>query len=174
MCPAGHGGHLSHPLATVVDMEAIAGLLFWGGLLVLVSRWVMRSYRGPSPKAQVTPTRPAAPAAKPSVALAEYEESAREAGALVDGLIIGHHLTRTHYKDRLEEQAETIDHLRAEVAADSYLDDEEADDFDEFAGDSTVGFADGFGEAEADDLDGLGDADDPWDDEIFGYDEDED
>ena len=151
-------------------METIVGLLFGGGLLVLVSRWVLRSYRGPAPKAPVTQTGPA----KPWVALEAVEESAREAGALVDGLIIGHHLTRTHYKDRLDEQAETIETLRAEVAADSYLGDDEADDFDEFAGHDTVGFAGGFGEAEADDLDGLGDADDPWDDGIFGYDEDED
>jgi hypothetical protein len=157
-------------------METIVGLLIWGGLLVLVSRWVLRSYHGPSPKAPVTPTRPTAPSVRTSSAPAAVEESAREAGALVDGLIIGHHLTRTHYKDQLDEQAETIDALRAEVAADTHLGDDdfdELDDADDLGRYGAGGVADGFGEAEADDLDGFGAEEDPWDDDVFGYDEDD-
>ena len=139
-------------------METIVGLLIWGGLLVLVSRWVLRSYRGPSRKAAVTSTPPAAPTGRPPVAPAALEASDREAGALVDGLIIGHHLTRTHYQDRLDDQAETIDVLRAEVAADSYLGD---DDLDE-----------DLDEADTEELEGMSGADDPWDDDIYGDDED--
>jgi hypothetical protein len=170
---------LSHRSASVLDMDIIVGTLIWGGLLVLVSRWLMRSYRGRSPRAPVTPTQPTqptAPSAKPSIAPAAVEESAREAGALVDGLIIGHYLTRGHYQDRLDEQAETIDGLRAEVAADTYFGDDDLDDFDDandLGGYGTVGFADGFEEAEADDLDGLGAAGNPWDDDVFGHDEDD-
>jgi hypothetical protein len=157
-------------------MDIIVGLLIWGGLLVLASRWVMRSYRGPSRRAPVTPTQPTAPSARPSIAPAAGEESAREAGALVDGLIIGHYLTRGHYQDRLDEQAETIDGLRAEVAADPYFGDDDLDDLDDandLGGYGTVGFADGFEEAEAEEFDGLGAAGDPWDDDVFGDDEDD-
>ena len=164
-------GRVSHPLVMVLDMETIVGLLIWGGLLVLVSRWVMRSYRASSSTTPVTPTRPAAPSPRPSTAQPPVDESARESGALVDGLIIGHHLTRTHYQDRLAEQAETIDALRAEAREDAYLGD---DDLDDVGGDGTVGFADGFGEAESEDLDDPGAADEFWDDDVFGHDEDDD
>lgn len=138
-------------------METIVGLLIWGGLLVLVVRWVMRSSRGPSPRAPVTPVRSAPPSLWRSTAPTAVEESARETGALVDGLIIGHHLTRTHYQERLAEQAGTIHALRADAVAAAYLGDDRDD------------FEDG-----PDELDGLGGTGDPWDDDVFGYDEDED
>ena len=163
-------------------METIVGLLFWGGLLVLVSRWVMRSSRGSSPR---TPDTPASPSLWRSTAPPAVEESARETGALVDGLIIGHHLTRTHYQDRLAEQAETIHALRADAVTEAYLGDDDRDDLEEAHGPGgygavgygAVGDADGFGEVEdagSAELDGFGGTGDPWDDDIFGYDEDED
>jgi hypothetical protein len=165
------GRLLSHRLASVLDMETIVGSLFWGGLLVLVSRWVMRSYRGASPRTPRTPARPAAPYPRPSVAPPTVEESARESGALVDGLIIGHHLTRTHYQDRLSEQAETIDALRADAADQAYLGGDDLDEVDDVGGYGAVDFADGLGEAGSDESDESGAADDPWDDDVFGYDE---
>jgi hypothetical protein len=151
-------------------METIVGLLFWGGLLVLVSRWVMRSYRGASPRTPATPIPPAAPSPGPSTAPPTVEESARESGALVDGLIIGHHLTRTHYQDRLAEQAETIDALRADAADHTYPGGDDFDDVDDVGGYGAVSFS----EAGSDESDEFEAADDPWDDDLFGYDEDDD
>jgi hypothetical protein len=71
-----------------------------------------------TPQVTATPVPPA------------VEESARVTEALVDGLIIGHHLTRTHYQDRLTEQAETIDALRADATDGIYLGDDDLDSSD--------------------------------------------
>ncbi len=169
---------MSHGLGSVRGMEIIVGLLFWGGLLVLVSRWVVRSYRGSSSRAPVTPPRPVVPTTRPSAAPPTVEESAREGGALVDGLIIGHHLTRTHYEERLAEQAEVVEALRADVADHAYLGGDGDDDDDDVGGYGAVGVADGLGDAELDEFgpdgsDESGAEDDLWDDDVFGYDEDD-
>jgi hypothetical protein len=157
-------------------METIVGLLIWGGLLVLVIRWVVRTARGVPPKAPVAPTQPAAsPPARPAVAHMAVEDTPREAEALVDGLIIGHYLTRTHYEDRLDEQAEVIDALRTAAADDTYFGDDDVDEHDDLEdgrGSGAGGFADGFGQADGDEFDGFGAADDPWGD-VFGDDEDD-
>lgn len=160
-------------------MEIIVGLLFWGGLLVLVSRWLVRSYRGSSSRTAVTSTRPVVPTTRPSAAEPTVEGSAREGGALVDGLIIGHHLTRTHYEERLAEQAEVVEALRADVADHAYLGGDDLDGEDDLDGYGAVGSADGLGDAELDEFgsdgsDESGADDDPWDDDVFGYDEDDD
>jgi hypothetical protein len=157
-------------------METIVGLLFWGGLLVLASRGVMRLYRGPSSRVPVAPARPVVPPTRPLAAQPTVEESARESGALVDGLIIGHHLTRTHYEDRLAEQAEAMESLRADIADHTYTGGDDLDDGDVMGGVDAVGSSDGFGNVEGDEFgsDESGVGDDPWDDDVFGYDEDDD
>ncbi len=180
--------------------EIVVGVLVGGGLLVLVSWGVVRWFRGSDPGSAVAPPRPPVPAPDPPTtaplptpptpaAAVIFGETEREAGALVDGLIIGHHLTRTHYEDRLEDQAETIEALRTDVAAAWYPgddadpgDDAEDDGFDDV--DDLDGFGSGgaFGQAVRDPdldpdldpgLDGFGAAGDPWEDDVFGFDEDD-
>jgi hypothetical protein len=110
----------------------------------------------------------------PTFCSTQAEESGRESGALVDGLIIGHHLTRTHYEDRLAAQAETIDALRAGAAEHAYLSDnevEDPDDLDAVGGYKAVGFAGGSSEAGSNELDEFEAAEDPWEDDTFGHDD---
>jgi hypothetical protein len=193
--PPGYGlVHGEREIGEIMDIvEIIVGVLLAGGLLVLVSRGGMRLFRGPDPGSAVAPPRPPAPAPgppttaplpTPPAARVILGETEQEAGALVDGLIIGHHLTRTHYEDRLEDQAETIDALRADVAAAWYPGDD-ADPDDDAEDDGSGGFGSGgaFGQGvQVPDLDPDLDpelaefdaAGDPWEDDVFGFDEDDD
>lgn len=116
----------------------------------------------------MTPPRPVVPSTRASAAQPEVEESAREGGALVDGLIIGHHLTRTHYEDRLAEQAEAMGALRDDVADHEYVGGDDLDDVDDVGGHDAER-----GEFGSEGSDESGAGDDPWDDDVFGYEDDD-
>lgn len=104
-------------------MDIVIGLIFWCGLLLLVLTWISRtdltgrrSSGGGVPSARPTaPPPPIRPwtAAEPQVRRAELQQL-REDEPLTDGLVIGHYLTRDHYRDRSDGLEEHIDELTAE------------------------------------------------------------
>ncbi len=88
-------------------MDIIVGIIFWGGLLVLVLGWLTRSAdggpsHGASGSDRTWTTRSAAPT-PPGPAVPATEARQRETDALTDGLVIGHFLTRDHERRRLDE-----------------------------------------------------------------------
>ena len=103
-------------------MDIVIGLIFWGGLLLLTLTWIGRTgLTGRRSGSGVPPARPTAPppaipprpAAQPQSRHAESQEM-REDEALADGLVIGHFLTRDHYRERIAGLEHHIDELTAE------------------------------------------------------------
>lgn len=143
----------------------IVGTIVWGGLLWLALAWLIR---GPKPK----PSRPASPldpgagraggsavAPTPPVArqLPPDEQRLRVDDALVDGLVIGHFLTRDHYERRIGELEDSIDELGHE--RDPWIDGGVGDDDLEHGTDY----------AEFDAMGGFGV--EPWADDLFDMDD---
>jgi hypothetical protein len=159
-------------------LEFLIGTLFWGGLLVLVILWMGRGRRRGSSTGQAwTHERPAPPsttarAASPSPAdrgsrptpvRAEVRDEA-VSDALVDGLVIGHFLTRDHFTRRVEELEGQVDDLRS--AQRSWT-----DDWSDSASDVVDDLDADLDLAEFDAMGGFGV--EPWADELFGPDEDD-
>lgn len=82
----------------------------------------------------------------------------READALVDGLVIGHFLTRDHYRARIDELEDSIDELAGE--RDRWL---------EFAIAGDDGDDEDLDLAEFDAIGGFGV--EPWADDLFDLDD---
>ena len=101
-------------------MDIVVGLIFWGGLLLLTLNWLSRSLsagyhtNAPArPDTRVVPHSggvPQPPAGISGVA-DPAEQELREDEALADGLVIGHFLTRDHYRDRIAHLEGQIDEL---------------------------------------------------------------
>jgi hypothetical protein len=146
-------------------MDIVIGIIVWGGLLWLTLAWLMRGSKaepapsgpatglgaGRSGTSAVAPTRPVARQ------LSADEQRMRVDDALVDGLVIGHFLTRDHYQRRIGELEDSIDELGSE--RDPWLD---------------GGFTDedldaGTDHAEFDVLGGFGV--EPWADDLFDFDD---
>lgn len=144
------------------------GIVFWGGVFVAIAAFLTGGPTGGQRRGARTvataPVRGASPDPRP-----------RDDGALVDGLIIGHVLTRDHYRPQvadLEEQLDALESRYADVWAAAGDDDGHAgedagpggpldggfdDSFDRFGG-SGDGFGDDFGDGFGDGLDdGFGD-----------------
>ncbi|MFU8841202.1 MAG: hypothetical protein ACNA8R_10850 [Nitriliruptoraceae bacterium] len=146
-------------------MDFVIGLIFWGGLLLLVLTWISRTgLTGRRSSGGVPPARPAAPpppirpwtAAEPQARRADLQQL-REDEALTDGLVIGHYLTRDHYRERIDGLEDHIEELTTErdhwSDAAAMGDDVDADlDYAEF--DAMAGF-------------GL----EPWADDLFDPDD---
>lgn len=146
-------------------METVLGLLFWGGLLLLTLSWFARTdltgrrSSGARSTAQPMPPPPAvAPRSAPDhrTRAADLQEL-REDEALADGLVIGHFLTRDHYRDRISGLEDHIDDLTAE--RDSWLE-------TAAGGDDLV---DELDYAEFDAMGGFGV--EPWADDLFDLDD---
>lgn len=146
-------------------MDIVIGTIFWGGLIWLSLAWLMR---GPKPK----PSRPgprvdpgadraggSAVASTPPATrqLPPDEQRKRVDDALVDGLVIGHFLTRDHYQRRIGELEDSIDELGHE--RDPCLDGGLGDDDLEHGTDY----------AEFDAMGGFGV--EPWADDLFDMDD---
>ena len=84
-------------------MEVIIGAVFWGGLLILVLVWIGRGTRRRGPTRGQAPE----PAAPPDGRERQVND------ALVDSLVIGHYLTRDHYRTRLDDLESDAEGLRA-------------------------------------------------------------
>ncbi|TVP69123.1 MAG: hypothetical protein EA340_07695 [Nitriliruptor sp.] len=158
--------------------EFLIGTLFWGGLLVLVLLWMDRGRRRgrstgqawtgqrpapPSTTGRSASSTPVAPGPRTTPVAAEDRDE-RVSDALVDGLVIGHFLTRDHFTQRVDELEGEVDDLRS--AQRSWADDwadSASDTFDDL--DADLDFA------EFDAMGGFGV--EPWADEMFGPDEDD-
>lgn len=160
-------------------LEFLVGTLFWGGLLVLVLLWLGRGRRRgrsvgrawdgqrTAPPASAVPGTPSTPVANdprtaPVGTTAERDE--RVDDALVDGLVIGHFLTRDHSTRRIDELEGQVDELRS---ADR-----------DWAGDWSDGASDPIDELDADldlaEFDAMGGFGvEPWADDLVGHDEDD-
>ncbi len=146
-------------------MDIVIGLIFWGGLLLLTLTWIGRTgltgRRSGSGVASARPTAPPPaipprPSAQPQVRHAESQEM-REDEALADGLVIGHFLTRDHYRERIAGLEDHIDELTAE--RDPWLE-------TAAGGDDLV---DELDYAEFDAMGGFGV--EPWADDLFDHDD---
>ena len=159
-------------------LEFLIGTLFWGGLLVLVILWMGRGRRRRSRAGQAwTHERPAPPSTTPragsstaadrgsrtSPARAEARDQ-QVSDALVDGLVIGHFLTRDHFTRRVDELEGELDDLRS--AQRSW-----PDDWSDSASDTIDDLDADLDLAEFDAMGGFGV--EPWADEMFGPDEDD-
>ena len=159
-------------------LEFLIGTLFWGGLLVLVILWIDRGRRrGSSADRAGSHERPAARAATgrsasstpvvhgPRTTPVGAEDRDQQVGdALVDGLVIGHFLTRDHFTRRLDALEDEVDGLRS--AQRSWSDDgsdPSSDALDDLDADLDL--------AEFDAIGGFGV--EPWADEMFGPDGDD-
>ena len=159
-------------------MDVVLGLLFWGGLLALTLVWIARTgltgnrtHRPPRSHDPQQPPRPTSTSAWSATAppghtpparhdprrpMAE-EQRLREDEALADGLIIGHFLTRDHYRREIDDLQGHLDDATeqqqrwAQAAATGDEDDDE-DDYAEF---DAIG---GFGV-------------EPWADDLFDHDD---
>lgn len=147
-------------------MDIVIGIVFWGGLLWLTLAWLTRvgksepARRAPSTghgdgRSTGSPVGPAAAGQR-----LPNEHRLREGEALVDGLVIGHFLTRDHYERRIGELEDSIDELGH--ARDPWIDDLAVGD---------DGFEHGTDYAEFDAMGGFGV--EPWADDLFDM-EDED
>ena len=146
-------------------MDLVIGLIFWGGLLLLTLTRISRTgLTGRRSSDGVPPARPTAPPphVRPSPAAAPQ---ARRAGlqqlrgdeALADGLVIGHFLTRDHYR---REIADLEDHL-----------DDATDQQQRWAEQAATGddIYDDLDYAEFDAMGGFGV--EPWADDLFDHDD---
>jgi len=131
-------------------MDTVLGLLFWGGLLLLTLSWFARTgltgRRSSSARSTAQPMPPP-PTVSPRSApdhrtrAADLQEL-REDEALADGLVIGHFLTRDHYRDRISGLEDHIDELTAErdqwletaAAGDGLFDELDYAEFDAMGG----------------------------------------
>ena len=145
-------------------MDFLVGLIFWGGLLLLTLSWIARTgltgrrSAGGSHVARTPPSRPAAPprpAPRHRVRPDDLQQM-REDEALADGLVIGHFLTRDHYRDRIDGLEDDLDSI--------------TDDRDRWRESAAAGddLEDVLDDAEFDALGGLGV--EPWADELFDED----
>jgi len=158
--------------------EFLIGTLFWGGLLVLVLLWMDRGRRrGRSTGQAWTGQRPAPPSTTArsessapvtrgpwTAPVGAEDRDERVSDALVDGLVIGHFLTRDHFTQRVDELEGEVDDLRSTQR--SWTDDgadSDSDPIDHL--DADLDFA------EFDAMGGFGV--EPWADEMFGPDEDD-
>jgi len=159
-------------------LEFLLGLLVWGGLLVLVIRWMDRGRRRgssvgqtwtherPAPSSTTAPSvasTPVAPAARTTPVRAADRDQ-RVDDALVDGLVIGHFLTRDHFTRRVDELEGEVEDLRS--AQRSWT-----DDWSDAASDALDDLDTDLDLAEFDAMGGFGV--EPWADEMFGPDEDD-
>ena len=125
-------------------MDIVLGLLFWGGLLALTLLWISRTGLTGSRRHHQRHLTP------------DAEHRVREDEALADGLVIGHFLTRDHYRRELTERDEALDQAAAEQQSWEELaatGDEVYDDLDHAEFDAMGGF-------------GV----EPWADELFDHD----
>jgi hypothetical protein len=148
-------------------MDIVIGTIFWGGLLWLMLAWLTHGNR---PKAQHrAPGRASrgawrstgtvgAPAPPTARQLPPAEQQRRVDDALVDGLVIGHFLTRDHYRRRIGALEDSIDELGPERGP--WLDDGLGDDHLEAGTD----------DAEFDAMGGFGV--EPWADDLVDIDDD--
>lgn len=149
-------------------MDIVIGTIFWGGLLWLTLVWLARVLE-PKPRHQppgrapgtgrsvgATPGPAAAPAPPAARQLPPDEQRLRVDDALVDGLVIGHFLTRDHYERRVGELEDSIDEFARE--RDPWLDGGLGDDDLEAGTDY----------AEFDAMGGFGV--EPWADDLFDAD----
>jgi hypothetical protein len=159
-------------------MDILLGSLFWGGLLALTLLWIARNGltgKGRYPPPRMPPgrqqpgsrdttawsgtTQPGRthPADRDRRLRAAEEQRLRVDEALVDGLVIGHFLTRDHYRREITDLEDQLDeaasrgHLWADMAA---------------AGDEVEDLLD---HAEFDAIGGFGV--EPWADDLFDDDE---
>ena len=147
-------------------MDIVIGTIIWGGLLWLTIVWLSRGWtskpanRGPGtgPGAGGTGGSAGAPAPPTVRQLPPDEQRLRVDDALVDGLVIGHFLTRDHYQRRIGELEDSIDELGHE--RDPWLDGGLGDDDDLEAGTDY---------AEFDAMGGFGV--EPWADDLFDMDD---
>jgi hypothetical protein len=128
-------------------MDMIIGTVFWVGLLILVLVWLGRG----TGRTRPTPGQHAGPAVPPGDSQRGVDD------ALVDGLIIGHYLTRDHYRRQLDELESEADELRA--AQDPWF----GDDID--ADEDRDAFDDDLDYAEFDAMGGFGV--EPWAEDLF-------
>lgn len=84
------------------------GIVFWGGVFVAIAAFLTR---GPSDGRGLPTSRSRAVVPPPSAA--PVGDRRREHDALVDGLIIGHVLTRDHHRPRIAELEEQLHLLEA-------------------------------------------------------------
>ena len=124
------------PATYGLHMDVVLGLLFWGGLLALTLVWIARtgltgsrrhrqapaqtSRPHDSPTAWSSTAPPATPrhAGPPAAAQRRQVRDAqaqrlREDEALADGLVIGHFLTRDHYRRELANHDAQLDQAAA-------------------------------------------------------------
>lgn len=192
-------------------MELLLGVLLWGAVVALLLGWRARS-RPSDPHRDAAPPRsvsaapsaprngppsgpPNGPPSAPQPTLTREDQRRREDDALVDGLVIGHFLTRDHNRRQAEELIARIDELADErdhwrELADTGMDegdhlDTGFDDLDAGAHDlDGAGIVDGFGSTDdldlLDDPDGLDHAEfdamagfgvEPWADDLFDLDD---
>jgi len=146
-------------------MDIVIGIILWGGLLLLALSWLGRTgstgsrsggVSAPRPRSWSSAVPPAAAASPRQMRRADLQEL-REDEALADGLVIGHFLTRDHYRDRIDELEDHIDEL---AAARDYWSDADAtgDDLD-----ADLDYA------EFDAMGGFGV--EPWADDLFDHDD---
>ena len=131
-------------------MDIVLGLIFWGGLLLLTLAWIgrtgMTGRRSGGPAASRSASRsstvpPPAVAVQDRARRAELAEL-REDEALADGLVIGHFLTRDHYRERIHRLEDQIDELTVErdlwhetaAAGDDLFDELDYAEFDAMGG----------------------------------------
>ena len=159
-------------------MDVVLGLLFWGGLFALTLWWIARTgltgtrrhqptrpTATPQPPARDTPQAwsAGAPPGGPRPVNREprrrevEEQRLREDEALADGLVIGHFLTRDHYR---REIADLEDHL-----------DDATDQQQRWAEQAATGddIYDDLDYAEFDAMGGFGV--EPWADDLFDHDD---
>ena len=148
-------------------MDIVIGIIVWGGLLWLVLAWFARAGRSEAsgrgadagPSQDRTGTSAAGPGPPGVDQRLPDEQKLRVDDALVDGLVIGHFLTRDHYERRLEDLEDALDewgHTR-DPWLDGGLGDDDLDDGTDYAEFDAMG---GFGvEPWADDLFDLDDED---------------
>ena len=147
-------------------MDIVIGTIFWVGLLWLTILWLSRgSTSKPSPRGPGTGQGTGrtgggagAPAPPTPRRLPADEQRLRVDDALVDGLVIGHFLTRDHYQRRIGELEDSIDELGHE--RDPWLD---GDGF----GDDDLGAGTDYAEFDA--MGGF--AVEPWADDLFDMDD---
>lgn len=150
------------------SMDIVIGIIIWGGLLWLTIVWLSRGWtskptdRGPGGPGTGQGAgwtggnagTPAPPTARQPPA---DEQRLRVDDALVDGLVIGHFLTRDHYQRRIGELEDSIDEFGHE--RDPWLDGAVCDDDLEAGTDY----------AEFDAMGGFGV--EPWADDLFDMDD---
>ena len=147
-------------------MDFLLGMVFWGGLLLLVLNWLART--GSTGQRTGTSGRPDTRAAPPSPGVPPWPSGGSRAGkledrrlredeAVADGLVIGYFLTRDHYQGRIDRLEDHIDELTGD--RDRWLEAAAAGDdlYDELD------------YAEFDALGGFGV--EPWADDLFDVDE---